>query len=133
MTSRFDRKASPPSRRAFLKNAGGIAIAASGIGALGYSTYGLNPVRQKIEKILTFPKYFQDSGPTLPKLSIVHGSKTDAMVRGAVEQLGGMSQFVNKGEKVIIKPNVGWDRQPEQAANTGPEVVSAVIHYSLQL
>jgi uncharacterized protein (DUF362 family) len=48
------------------------------------------------------------------------------MVREAVDRLGGIGRFVAKGERVLIKPNVGWDRQPEQAANTNPEVVAAV-------
>jgi uncharacterized protein (DUF362 family) len=44
-----------------------------------------------------------------------------------VEALGGMGVFVRPGEKVLIKPNVGWNRLPEQAANTNPEVVAAVV------
>ena len=28
---------------------------------------------------------------------------------------------------MLIKPNVGWDRQPEQAANTNPDLVGAVV------
>jgi uncharacterized protein (DUF362 family) len=38
-----------------------------------------------------------------------------------------MGRFVRKGETVLIKPNVGWNRVAEQAANTNPEVVAAVV------
>jgi len=45
----------------------------------------------------------------------------------AVEALGGMNLFVKKGGVVVVKPNMGWDRAPEQAANTNPEVVAALV------
>jgi len=48
-------------------------------------------------------------------------------VREAIARLGGIGRFVQKGDRVLIKPNVGWDRQPEQAANTNPEVVGAIV------
>jgi uncharacterized protein (DUF362 family) len=31
----------------------------------------------------------------------------------------------------VVKPNIGWDRKPEQAANTHPEIVKAVIRQCL--
>lgn len=60
-------------------------------------------------------------------LSVVEGRDPAMSVRKAVELLGGMSRFVNKGEKVLIKPNISWDRKPEQAATTNPAVVSEVV------
>ncbi len=45
----------------------------------------------------------------------------------AVEAMGGMGRFVKKGETVVVKPNMAWDRTPEQAANTDPRVVAAVV------
>jgi uncharacterized protein (DUF362 family) len=44
----------------------------------------------------------------------------------AVESMGGMGRFVKKGATVLIKPNIGWDRTPEQAGNTNPRVVAAL-------
>ena len=49
-----------------------------------------------------------------------------------VEEMGGMGRFVKKGGVVVIKPNIGWDRTPEQAANTNPRVVAALVEMSLQ-
>ena len=49
------------------------------------------------------------------------------LVREAVEGLGGMKRFVKRGDVVWVKPNIGWDRKPEQAANTNPELVAAVV------
>ena len=38
-----------------------------------------------------------------------------------------MRKFVSRGDLVVIKPNIGWDRMPIHAANTNPDVVGAVI------
>jgi len=45
----------------------------------------------------------------------------------AVEAMGGMGRFVKKNSVVLIKPNIGWDRSPEQAGNTNPYVVGALV------
>jgi uncharacterized protein (DUF362 family) len=45
----------------------------------------------------------------------------------AIESLGGMSRFVRRGDVVWVKPNIAWDRTPELAANTNPDVVAAVV------
>ncbi len=50
----------------------------------------------------------------------------------AMIALGGMSKFVSKGSKVLIKPNIAWNRTPEQAANTNPFVVEAVVEMCLE-
>lgn len=50
----------------------------------------------------------------------------------AVDLLGGMGAFVPSGSKVLVKPNIGWDRRVEQAANTHPEVVRAVVKMCLE-
>ena len=50
-----------------------------------------------------------------------------ALVRKALENLGGMSRFIARQDVVVIKPNIAWDRTPEQAANTNPELVAEVV------
>jgi len=42
-----------------------------------------------------------------------------------------MKAFVSRGDVVVLKPNIGWDRTPEQAANTDPEFVVAVAEMCL--
>ncbi|HOC67692.1 MAG: hypothetical protein BWX80_03440 [Candidatus Hydrogenedentes bacterium ADurb.Bin101] len=49
----------------------------------------------------------------------------------ALEALGGMKRFVSKGDVVWIKPNIGWDRTPEQAGNTNPDVVKTLVRMCL--
>ena len=42
-----------------------------------------------------------------------------------------MGAFISKGDKVLVKPNIGWDRNPDQAANTHPLVVKALVEHAL--
>ncbi len=55
------------------------------------------------------------------------GADPGGNVRRAVAALGGMERFVRPGESVLVKPNVGWDRIPEQAADTDPAVVAELV------
>ncbi|HZU85190.1 MAG TPA: DUF362 domain-containing protein [Polyangiaceae bacterium] len=54
------------------------------------------------------------------------------LVRRAVAALGGMARFVSRGDVVVVKPNIGWDRMPIHAANTNPDVVGAVIQLAYE-
>jgi uncharacterized protein (DUF362 family) len=65
-------------------------------------------------------------------LSIVRGKDPAAMTRKAIDLIGGMGSFVSKGDVVLVKPNIGWDRVPDQAANTNPEVVGAIVAMVLE-
>ena len=51
----------------------------------------------------------------------------EALVAKALAAMGGMGRFVSRGDVVVIKPNIGWDRMPVHAANTNPDVVAAVV------
>ena len=53
------------------------------------------------------------------------------LTEAAIASLGGMDRFVNKGETVWIKPNIGWNRRPELAANTNPDVVGTLVRLCL--
>lgn len=61
----------------------------------------------------------------LATIAAVTGSRADA-VRKAVALLGGMEQFVTKGSRVCLKPNMSFPHGPERATNTHPDVVAAV-------
>jgi uncharacterized protein (DUF362 family) len=60
-------------------------------------------------------------------LVVVHGISPARITKAAIDGLGGMKRFISKGDIVVVKPNIGWDRTPEYAATTNPEVVSAVV------
>lgn len=69
--------------------------------------------------------------PARPELAVVHGGEPAALVRRAVEELGGARRFVSRNDVVVIKPNIGWDRIPEQAANTNPLLVAELVRQCL--
>jgi len=55
------------------------------------------------------------------------GKSPTEITNSAIHAMGGMKQFISRGDIVVIKPNMAWDRLPEQAANTNPEVVATVV------
>jgi len=65
-------------------------------------------------------------------LAVARGTPPAAITRAAVDALGGMKRFVSRGDVVVVKPNIGWDRTPEYAANTNPEVVAALVGLCLE-
>jgi uncharacterized protein (DUF362 family) len=64
-------------------------------------------------------------------LAVARGVPPAAATRAAIDALGGMKRFVSRGDVVVVKPNIGWDRTPEYAANTNPEVVAALVKLCL--
>jgi uncharacterized protein (DUF362 family) len=73
---------------------------------------------------------FPETGP--PQLMVVKNGAPDEMVRKALSELGGMGRFVKNGDVVVVKPNMSWDRVPEQGATTNPEVVKEVVKLCLE-
>ncbi|MCL2791223.1 MAG: DUF362 domain-containing protein [Desulfobulbus sp.] len=72
-----------------------------------------------------------EAPPTPPLLSVAKGADYDALVARVLQPLGGMGRFVRAGDQVVVKPNIGWDRSPEQGATTHPQVVQAVVRQAL--
>lgn len=64
-------------------------------------------------------------------LVAVRGGEADVMFDRGIEALGGMKAFVKKGQKVVLKPNIGWDVSPERAGNTNPKLVARIIKHCL--
>lgn len=71
-------------------------------------------------------------GSNLPDLAVIKGDDPSAITKAAVAGIGGMKRFVAKGDKVLIKPNIGWDRKPEQAACTNPDVVKTLVELTFE-
>jgi len=67
-----------------------------------------------------------------PRVSQRKGQNIAQLVEDTLDALGGMGNFVKTDDKVVVKPNIGWDRTPELGANTHPEVVKAVIEHCLE-
>lgn len=102
-------------RRDFVKNLGIGVLATSALSRLAASP---------IADLGNLP----EPAPTGPfDLVAVKGGEPDVMFDKAIAALGGMSQFVKKGQKVVVKPNIGWDVPPERAGNTNPKLVARIV------
>lgn len=60
-------------------------------------------------------------------LVAVRGGKAVDMFDKAMDALGGMGKFVKNGQKVLVKPNIGWDVPPERAGNTNPDLINRIV------
>jgi uncharacterized protein (DUF362 family) len=71
--------------------------------------------------------------PAKYDLIAVMGGEADAMFDLGIQQYGGIGTFVKKGQKVLIKPNIGWDVIPELAACTNPALIKRIIEHCLRV
>lgn len=65
-------------------------------------------------------------------LVAVRDGEPDVMFDRAIASLGGMTKYVRKGQKVVVKPNIGWDVSPERAGNTNPKLVGRIVKHCLE-
>ncbi|GJQ63566.1 MAG: hypothetical protein SCALA702_26190 [Melioribacteraceae bacterium] len=75
------------------------------------------------------------SSPVVKKegdLVAVMGGKPSEMLNRAVTELGGISNYVKPGDKVVVKPNIGWAKTPEMAANTNPDAVGEMVKLCME-
>ncbi|MDR1883900.1 MAG: DUF362 domain-containing protein [Prevotella sp.] len=100
-------------RRNFLR-----AIAITGAAATIKASGGIN--------ILTETVNSSQTGKTVD-MAAVMGGEADVMFKRAIAEMGGMGKFIKKGWKVVVKPNIGWDKTPEQSGNTNPKLVTEII------
>ena len=121
-----------------LLRVGGIAAGAAGAG-VWLSERSHRPVAATAEQArkdhritseqqwphLTVTQYATDGRGPQP-------GEARALVQKALENLGGIGRFISRQDVVVIKPNIAWDRTPEQAANTNPELVAEVVRQCWQ-
>jgi uncharacterized protein (DUF362 family) len=100
-------------RRDFLKTSVGAGVAAGAALSLGgyAKLWASTPLSAKYDMVA------------------VMGANPDAMFDLGIQEFGGMGTFVQKGQKVLIKPNIGWDVIPELAANTNPLLIKRIIEH----
>ncbi|MDR3751559.1 MAG: DUF362 domain-containing protein [Terracidiphilus sp.] len=112
-----------------LLRVGGGAAGAAGVG-VWLSEHSFRPVPDKAEQARR--DHRTADNPQFPHLTVVQGGEPRALVQRALADLGGMGRFVGHQDVVVLKPNIAWDRTPEQAANTNPEVVAEVVRQCWQ-
>ena len=137
----------PIPRRQFLTQVGaGVAAlgTAAGVGVAITDPWGMKGV--KPPPPVRLKDYSVALPPSRPSLVVVRSTPPDRstfaspddeylareeqalnMVRAALQEMGGVEQFIEKGDVVVIKPNVAFDKNPDLAATTQPDTVSAVV------
>jgi uncharacterized protein (DUF362 family) len=65
--------------------------------------------------------------PSKTTIGVFTGKNKRNITMDAVDAIGGIGRFVKSGMRVVIKPNIGWDRTPALGANTHPDVVRTVV------
>lgn len=65
-------------------------------------------------------------------LVAVMGGEPVEMLEAGLKPFGGIERFVKSGQKIVIKPNIGWDKTPELAGNTNPQLVAALVKLCLE-
>ncbi len=129
-------------RRELLVRGTGAVVVAGAVGAGGFLLHdptGGAGVPDPTRNGHRLKNYFADIDfpASNPRISLALGdeARIEHMVRAAVGGLDpskGMARFISAGDVVLIKPNVGFDRPPQQGATTNPEVLSHVIRLCKQ-
>lgn len=124
-------------RRTFLKQTGLAAGLAAGAGwaALAPPEWPLSlkdPDGERgkpVEETLTLPEngYAVAASATASVLGVAHGERIEAMVRAAIDAIGGVGRFIQRGDVVVIKPNVAFERAAPLGATSSPEIVAALV------
>jgi uncharacterized protein (DUF362 family) len=117
----------PINRREFLGRCTRAGLSAAAAGALGLGFYDARaPGRiTGVAEAVPIPD-FSGTG-TSRKICIARGTDRDAAVRQAFAALGGMTAFVNPGERVLIKVNAAFASPPALGATSHPDLVAAVV------
>lgn len=122
-----DRRANPANRREMLLQllrlgGAGAAVGGAGLWLAQRSQRPEEPAAPTVRHSFSIPP-----DPALPEMAVVQGENHTELVRAAVAAIGGIRRFVSPREVVVLKPNVAWDRTPQQGANTSPEVVAEMV------
>src|SRR4051812_45535403 len=114
-----------PARREILKRAGMTAGVLGGAAVIGRATWDRGGFGAKTsEGVRQVRDYrLRDRDAEHAELAVAktkEGEQASAekLVRRAIDAMGGIKRFVSRGDVVVVKPNIGWDRMPIHAANT---------------
>ena len=109
-----------------------LRVAGTGVGTAGLAMWlNQRSIRPEAEIAMAAKRgHTIATNPNLPEMAIIQGEDPAQLARRAVEELGGMRRFISRSDVVLVKPNIGWDRTPEQAANTNPDVVAEIVRQS---
>ncbi len=86
---------------------------------------------QPLERKFQLPDFRVKQKPGFPSIGIGRNGETRIRLQKALDAIGGITGFVQKGDVVLIKPNVAFDRSPILGATTDPQILQALIQLVL--
>ncbi len=92
---------------------------------------GRSAIPQEAAPLVITRNFTVPADTRYPDMVVAQGEDPRALVRKALDGLGGIRRFIARGDVVVIKPNIAWDRTPEQAANTNPLAVAEMVRQCL--
>ncbi len=117
-------------RREFLKRTGPAVALAAATGTTGLLFHNRTTTRRRT--VVTKTASFEvKPDPTVPRIALARNEDPTHALRQALDAVGGIRRFVQPGERVTIKPNIGWDRTAAQGANTHPDLVAEMVRQCL--
>lgn len=127
-------------RRDALKRIAGAGLVLGGAGAIAKLTYDRGGAKKRVDASAMTRDFALSPKRDAASIAVARARATGeaglftpadtdpaGLVQRAVDALGGMRRFVSNGDRVVVKPNCGWDRMPLHAANTNPLVVAEVV------
>jgi uncharacterized protein (DUF362 family) len=117
-------------RRDFIKTTGktlAFAAATTAAGVLFHNrrVAGVEPI------VLKTSDFTVPTEKSLPQIALAKNTDHIAALHASLDAVGGIKHFIRKGDRVTIKPNIGWDRTPEQGADTNPVLVGEMVRLCL--
>jgi len=113
-------------RRTFIKRAAigtGLSALFSGI-YIAFKGKGISLDDSDQAPVTLKPRTFLP--PEKPLFVVARGKDPARLAEAALEAHGGLAATISKGDTVLLKPNIGWDRPARTAANTNPQIVRTV-------
>jgi len=116
-------------RRDFLKRVAGasaVAVGACGLGLALRDPSGPSalPETKALPGLGDFS--LKDRAPGSPRMAVVRGTDRAAMFEQGLRALGGIEEFIKKGDRVLIKVNAAFASPASLGATTHPELLAAV-------
>jgi uncharacterized protein (DUF362 family) len=103
-------------RRELIKSSASLAAGSAVFGQIGHIMLPVSGHGQAVKS----------------RLAVVSGTDYSKLPGMAIDALGGIKTFVREGFRVVVKPNMGWNRTPDLAANTHPEIVQSIVKLALE-
>ena len=60
-------------------------------------------------------------------VGIGRNGETGIQLRKALDAIGGIDHYIKRGDRVLVKPNVAFDRSPNLGATTHPDIIEPLI------